>query len=106
MFRDDVEDKLREFLYKLGIKSAEIAWHERILRSSMDGFGKPDQLIVHPEAYAAFKKLTEKKNMKLLIITTVLLTVTSIFTGCVTTSGDQQGYRAFDRHDRHHRLDP
>jgi len=61
MTMDDykVQEKLCKLLGKLNIKSAQAAidpWEDRILRASLNQFGRPDQLLLDPASLAALQK--------------------------------------------------
>jgi hypothetical protein len=47
---------LRNFLFKLGIKWAEITPFEMAMNSILRNFGKPDTLMIDPASLALFNK--------------------------------------------------
>lgn len=48
---------LRDLLFKLGIKSAEIPSLESMIRNATQNFGRPDVLVMDSKSYQAYGKL-------------------------------------------------
>ena len=55
---------LRDLLFKLGIKSAEVHLIERAVHSLNKSFGAPDQLIMDTNAYELYRKLMAENKKK------------------------------------------
>jgi len=60
--KSEAHMKLRDLLFKLGIKSAEVDFIERASLNMVNNYGRPDMLIMPGAVLESFLKMMENKD--------------------------------------------